>query len=415
MALHGENNMRKKHVLFIVENNPVPYDARVWAEARAVKELGHDVSVICPRSPKSPKALEELEGISIHRHYAPLEAGRKSGFIFEYLNALFWEFVLSIRIFKRDRFHVIHSANPPDHVFIIAAFFKLLGVKFIFDHHDICPENYLAKFGRRDLFYRSLLIAERLTFETADIVISTNESYKSIAIDRGRKCADEVFVVRNGPDLSRVTFPEPNKKLREGFEYLVAYLGEIGNQEGIDILLRSIRHIVTNLGIANIKFILIGTGPHWKQMVALSKQMGLERFVEFTGFIPFKDLYEILSTADLCVNPEFKNDFTDRSTMLKIMDYMTFGKPILQFHTREGEVTAGMAAIYITENDEVKFAEALLYLLHDPDKRKKMGEAGSRRIREELCWDKQKINLKNAYLHLLNGKGIQSVPEETCN
>ena len=390
----------KKHVLFIVENQSLPFDVRVWSEIQAVKELGYDVTAISPINERGKKKYEIIDGVEIFRHPMPIEADNKAGFLFEYFNALFGELFLSVNIFLRKRFHIIHGANPPDHIFLIAAFFKLFGVKYIFDHHDITPENYIAKFRKKDLFYKILLIMEKLTFKTANIIISTNESYKKIAINRGNKDDKDVFVVRNGPDLSKVIFVNPNENLKDGFDYLVAYLGVIGNQEGIDVLLKTVHHIVYDKDIKNIRFMIIGTGPYWNKMVHLSKKMKLEEYVTFTGFIPYRDLYEILATADLCVNPEFKNEFTDKSTMIKIMDYMVFGNPIIQFETTEGKVTSGDAAVYLKENDEFEFAEAIINLLNDPKKRKLMGEIAKKRIKEELNWNKQKINLKNAYKYL---------------
>jgi len=301
----------KRHILFIVENNPVPWDVRVWNEATAAKELGYDVSVICPRSSKSPSNYERISDIDIYRHYTPLEAAGKLGFLLEYGNALFWEFLLSFYIYVKKPFQYIHAANPPDHVFIIALFFKLLSVKFIFDHHDICPENYLAKFSRKDFFYRLLRVMEKLTFRTTNLVISTNESYKRLAIHRGGKNPHEVFVVRNGPNLSQVNFKQPNSYLKEGFRHLVVYVGVIGNQEGIENLLAVAQYVVRQMNRKDIKFAIIGTGPDWQNMVDLSASMGLEHYVRFTGFIPYDDFYEYLATADVCVNPEFANAFTD--------------------------------------------------------------------------------------------------------
>jgi len=392
--------VKQKHVLFIVENNSVPDDERVWQEALAARDFGFLVSVICPRSKSSPKPAEVIQGIKIYRHPTFGEARKKSMFFVEYANALFWEFIFSLLIFFRKPFKIIHSANPPDHVFLITLFFKLFGVKYVFDHHDISPENYLAKFGEKDFFYRGLLLFEKLTFITADVVISTNESYKRIALSRGNKNSEEVFVVRNGPDLSKVKFMPPNPKLKNGFAYLVAYIGVIGSQEEIDNLLRSVEYIVYRRGITNTKFIIVGTGPNWQEMLELSQEMGLSKYVHFTGFVPYDIFYEVLATADIGVNPEFKNSFTDKSTMIKIMEYMTFGLPIVQFDVTEGKVTADGASVYVQRNDEKDFAEAIICLLKNPEKRKVMGEIGRRRIREKLSWDIQKGNLKMAYEYL---------------
>lgn len=390
----------KKHILLIVENNPVPHDIRVWNEAQAFHEFGYKVSVICPHSIKSPTRFEILNNISIYRHYIPFEANGKFGFILEYANALFWEFVLSVYIFVKHPFQVIHAANPPDHIFIIAAFYKLLKVKYVFDHHDITPENYLAKFSADDLFYKLLLVMEKLTFKTANIIISTNESYKNIALTRGNKGKEDVFVVRNGPNLSAIPMTTPDAKWKSGYTYLVAYVGNIGNQEGIDTLLKIVHYLVYQRGIMDTRFIIIGTGPHWQAMVQLAKAMNLEKYVMFTGYIPYKDFYEILATADLCINPEFRNEFTDKSTMIKIMDYMTFGKALVQFETTEGKVTAGDAAYYVKDNNVEHFAEAVVHLLRDSAMRNKMGDIGRKRIEKFLNWDEQKKVLKSAYTYL---------------
>lgn len=389
-----------KHILFIVENGAVPFDKRVWSEALLAKEIGFDVTVISPKNERAKKKYEEIDGIEIYRHPMPIEASGKFGFIFEYLNALYWELLLSVKIFFKKPFHIIHGANPPDHIFLIALFFKPFGVKYIFDHHDLSPENFLAKFEKKDFLYKMLVVMEKMTFKAANIIISTNESYKKIAQERGEKKESDVIVVRNGPDLSNYMFLPPNENLKEGFDYLVAYLGVIATQEGIDNLLRSVHHIVYKKNIKNIKFIIIGTGTNWQDMVNLSNQIGLDNYVQFTGFIPYKELYEILATADLCVNPEFRDEFTDKSTMIKIMDYMVFGKPIIQYETTEGKVTAGDAAKYIKNNNEVDFAEAIIELLNDPERRMEMGKIAKKRIKEKLNWDLQKKNLIRAYMCL---------------
>jgi glycosyltransferase involved in cell wall biosynthesis len=390
----------KRHVLFIVENASAPEDTRVWNEAIAMKHYGYDVSIISPNKKGLAKKYEKLDGVEIYRHPMPFEASKKFTFILEYVNALFWEFLLCLKIFIKKPFHFIHSANPPDNIFLIAFLFKIFKVRYIFDHHDITPENYLAKFSRKDLFYRLLLLCEKLTFKSADAVISTNESYKNLAIKRGGREKNEVFVVRNGPNLSKVEFLPENKKLKCGFEYLVAYVGVMGSQEGIENLLSIANHIVYEKNITDIKFILIGTGPHLKVLKRLTKEMRLDKYVHFTGYIPYRDFYEILSTADACVNPEHRNEFTDCSTMLKIMDYMVMGKPIVMFETTEGRVTAKDSALYIKENNDIIFAESLIDLLHNKKRRKAMGIYGKLRIFEKLNWDLQKENLIKAYQYL---------------
>jgi glycosyltransferase involved in cell wall biosynthesis len=392
--------VKTNHILFIVENNPVPHDIRVWNEALAVKEFGYNVTILCPRSIKSPKKFEIIDNIRIYRHYIPFEADGKFALLLEYLNAIFWEFILSIFIFMKRPFDFIHAANPPDHIFLIAAFFKIFKVKFIFDHHDLTPENYLAKFHRKDLFYKISLLMEKMTFRIADTVITTNESYQKIALTRGNKKIEEIFVVRNGPDLSRIPQVVPNNKWKSNFKYLVAYVGNIGSQENIDILLKIVEYLVNKKKFVSIKYTIIGTGPQLEKMIQLCISMKIDQYVTFTGYIPYKDFYEILATADLCINPELSNAFTDKSTMLKIMDYMTFGKPIVQFETTEGKVTAGEAGFYVKENNIAHFGDAIINLLDDPQNRKQMGEIGRKRIEEQLNWNVQKKSLKAAYQYL---------------
>ncbi len=385
------------HILFIVENNTVPFDRRVWAEARTAHEFGFDVSIICPFDRNRSDRRTIVDGIRIYRHPRPIEGSSKWATILEYLNAFFWESLLSIRVFLRHPFSVIHSANPPDHVFLIALAFKVAGVKFIFDHHDLTPETYIAKYGTKNVIHKVLLWMERRAFQAADVVISTNESYKKIAIERGGKKEDDVIVVRNGPDISAIPDVDPNPGLMAGFKYLVGYVGIIGKQEGIENLLKTADHIVREKHRRDIKFAIVGTGPNLKSLIGEAKTMGLEKNVQFFGYVPDRRLYEILATSDVCVNPEFRNDFTDKSTMIKIMEYMCFRKPVVQFHTTESEFTAGESAIHIRNNDVIEFADAILALLDDPARRAAMGEIGRERIESLLSWQLQKQKLRMAY------------------
>jgi glycosyltransferase involved in cell wall biosynthesis len=389
--------VKGEHILFIVENNTVPFDRRVWAEARSAREFGYDVSIICPSDKRREAGPEASGGIRIYRHPRPVEGLGQWATVLEYLNALFWEAFLSIRIFLNRPFTAIHSANPPDHVFLIARAFKIAGVKFIFDHHDLTPETYLAKYGAGGLVHKCLLWMERRSFRAADLVVSTNESYKKIAIERGGKSESDVIVVRNGPDLAAIPEARPDPGLLAGFRHLVGYVGIIGKQEGIENLLQAASYIVHAKKRGDIKFAVVGTGPHLKNLIRDARAMGLEQYVQFFGYVPDDRLYEILTTADLCVNPEFRNDFTDKSTMIKIMEYMSFRKPIVQFHTVESEFTAGDAALSIRANNVVQFADGILALLDDPVRREKMGTMGRERVEKVLSWQIQKENLRAAY------------------
>ncbi|WJW75294.1 glycosyltransferase family 4 protein [Thiohalobacter sp. IOR34] len=387
----------KKRILIIVENLPSPFDRRVWQEATTLKEHGYDVSIICPTGKGYEKKCEVIDGIYIYRHNLPMEGEGALGYLYEYSAALFWEFVLAWKVFFGRGFDAIHACNPPDNIFLIGGFFKLFGKKFLFDHHDINPELYEAKFGRRDFFYKVMLAWERWTFRLADVSIATNESYKKIAIERGGMPADKVFVVRSGPKLERLKVLPPVEALKKGRKYLVGYVGVMGAQEGIDYLLRSIQHIVKEMGREDIQFGLVGGGTSLAEMQAYADELGVADYVTFTGRVPDKDLLEMLNTADVCVNPDVANEMNDKSTMNKIMEYMALGKPIVQFDLTEGRFSAQKASLYARKNDEVDFAKKIVELVDDPERRREMGEFGRRRVLDELEWKYEAPKLLKAY------------------
>ena len=397
-ALSGGKVRSRNRILIIVENLPCPFDRRVWQEARALRAAGYIVSIICPKGPGCTKSFEELEGIQIYRHPQPFEASTALGYLAEYAWALLAEFVLSVRVALFGRgFDVIHACNPPDTIFLIGAFYKLLGKRFVFDHHDINPELYLAKFDRRDFFYKALLMLERLTFKTADVCIATNESYKRIAIERGGVPASRVFVVRSGPDLSRMKILPPVPELKRGRKFLVGYVGVMGRQEGIDGLLTAIHHIVHEVGRHDIHFGLVGGGTALEEAKARAKELNVEDYVTFTGRVPDDEMLAMLNTADVCVNPDVANEMNDKSTMNKIMEYMALGKPIVQYDLTEGRVSAQEASLYARRNDPIDLARKLLTLLDDEALRRRMGEIGRERVRTQLAWEHEVPNLLAAY------------------
>lgn len=386
-----------RRILIIVENLPSPFDRRVWQEATTLRQNGYEVSIICPTGKGYEKRYEVIDGVHIYRHALPLEAEGALGYVVEYATALFWEFVLAWRVLLTRGFDAIHACNPPDNIFVVGGFFKLLGKKFLFDHHDINPELYEAKFGRRDFFYKVMLAWERWTFKAADVSIATNESYKRIAIERGGMQPDKVFVVRSGPKLDRLKIMSPVKSLKRGRHYLVGYVGVMGAQEGIDCLLRSIRYIVQDMGRNDIHFGLVGGGTSLDQMKSYADELGIADYVTFTGRVPDQEMLEMLNTADVCVNPDVANEMNDKSTMNKIMEYMALGKPIVQFDLTEGRYSARDASLYAKKNDEVDFALKIVELIDDPVRRETMGEYGKRRVETELEWKYEAPKLLAAY------------------
>ncbi len=384
-------------VLIIVENLPLPFDRRVWQEANALRNAGYFVTVICPKGRGFSESYEILDGIHIYRHPHPVEADTALKYFAEYAIALLWEFALAIRIAFTRGFDVIQACNPPDTIFLIGRVFRFFGKRFIFDHHDINPELYEAKFERRDVWYRVLLRLERWTYATADASIATNESYRRIAIERGGMDPERVFVVRSGPDLTRVQHLPPRQDLKRGREHLVAYVGVIGGQEGLDLLLQAVAHMRYKLARDDTQFVIIGDGTELPALIQLRSDLGLIDQVDFVGRIPEKELWEILGTADVCVNPDRANAMNDQSTMNKVLEYMALGKPIVQFDLTEGRRSAGGASLYASPNDICDFAVKICALLDDPTLRQKMGAEGRRRIELELAWHHQIPALLNAY------------------
>lgn len=389
---------KPKRILVIVENLPSPFDRRVWQESTTLRDSGYQVSIICPTGKGYEKRFEVIDGIHIYRHNLPLEAEGAMGYALEYSAALFWEFTLAFRVLFTRGFDAIHACNPPDLIFLVGGFFKIFfGKKFLFDHHDINPELYEAKFGRRDFFYKLMLLCERLTFNTAGVSIATNESYKKIAIERGGMNPSHVFVVRSGPKLDRLKIVPPVESLKRGRKFMVGYVGVMGKQEGIDYLLQAAAHIVQKMGRTDVHFGLVGGGTSLEEMKRYAIELGIADYVTFTGRVPDAELLAMLNTADVCVNPDVANEMNDKSTMNKIMEYMALGKPIVQFDLAEGRFSAQEASVYAKNNDAIDMAEKIVALLDAPVRRQQMSDFGRDRVRNELEWKYEVPNLLAAY------------------
>ncbi len=388
-----------KHILIIVENLPVPFDRRVWQEANTLHENGADVSIICPKMKNYTRSFEEINGIKIYRHKLPLEARGAMGYLLEYSVALFWEFFLCWKIFLKKRFHVIHGCNPPDLIFLVAIWFKLFGVKYVFDHHDINPELFYAKFNRKGFLYKLMIFCERLTFASANFSIATNKSYKEIAIRRGKMEEDKVQIIRSGPNLDRLKLLPKDKQYLKGKKYLVGYVGVIGEQEGIDLLLESVKYITSIR--QDIHFAIIGGGSDLNRHIKLSENMGLDEFVDFYGRVPDDLMLAILNTADVCVNPDKPNEMNNLSTMNKIMEYMALKKPIVQYDLKEGRYSAQEASLYAECTSTKDFAEKIIHLIDNPDLSSKMSDFGYERVIKELSWDHESKKLVSFYKRVL--------------
>jgi len=407
-----------RKVLIIVENNPLPMDFRVWKEARSLRDAGYEVVTLCPKGEGYQKRYEFLDGVHIYRHPTTEEGNSLFGYAWEYAIALFWEFVYSWWIYLRHGFHVIQGCNPPDDIFLVALPFKLLGVKYIFDHHDVNPELYYSKYGRKDFFYKTQVWLERATFRCSDVVISTNNSYREIAETRGSKDKDDVFVVRNGVDPKKFKAVPPKPALKKGKPYLIGYVGIMSIQEGLDILI-DVAARLKSMGRRDIHFICIGGGPGLTSLLQLTAEKQLEDMVTFTGRISDAELLDILSTADVCVNPDKPCAMNSMSTMIKIMEYMALGKPIVQFEGVEGRFSAQNASLYSDGVDHVAdFADKILWLIDHPEERARMGEFGRRRIEKELAWEYSVEKLLAAYeraFSKVRGKHLLHTDQARCS
>ena len=383
--------MGAKRVLIIVQNLPVPFDRRVWLECQALVETGWAVSVVCPKGKGDPRH-HVVEGVELYKYrpYPPTQ--RKIGFLAEYLYSFVMTAWLTAKVWRRYRFEVLQTCNPPDIFWPLGLLYRALGgTRFVFDQHDLCPELYESRFpdGSR-LPYRVLRLLERRTYAAADQVIATNNSYRRTAIERGGKRPDRVQVVRSGPDEGRMRAGQADPSLRRGRRFLVSYIGVMGPQDGVDIVLRAADTIVHELGRDDIAFTLMGTGDCFEDLSALCQTLDLRNYVQFMGRVPDDVVLGVLSTADVGLSPDPKNPLNDVSTMNKTMEYMAFGLPVVAFDLRETRVSAGDAAVYAKPNDVGLYARAIVELLDDEPRRRSMGAVGRARIEDELAWRHQR-------------------------
>lgn len=393
-------------VLMIVENNSYPRDPRVRREAEGLAAAGYLVSVISPALPK--QALHEIVcGISVYRYPGPPEANGFLTYVYEYAYSMAAIFVISLWVFLRRGFDVVHAANPPDTLVFIAAFYKMLGKRFIFDHHDLAPDMYYARFEGRGnrAVYRVLFWCEKLSCQLADHVIATNQSYKRIEMERHQVPEERITVVRNGPDPNKLRAVEPDPVLRKRAGTIIAFAGVIGYQNGTPVLLKALRSLVYDLGKRDVFFAIIGDGHALPELKRLAREYSLEDYVWFTGWVDDPSAYiRYLSTADICVEPTPSCTSNDASTMIKLMEYMALGKPSVAFDLPEHRYSAQSAALYAKPNSELDLARGIAELIDDPQRRQTMGSFGRSRIETNLAWSHSLPNLLEVYRRVLPGR-----------
>ncbi len=392
-----------KKVLFLIEDGSYTYDNRVIRQSRALIDDGWDVTVICPKNPKDPFYRFSSERLRIY-YYPKPEFCSAPGHIVEHSISILSVTFLAGYVFIRHGFRIIHACNPMDILWIPSLPFKPFGVRYIFDQHDLSPELYLCRGegSNKSLFFRVLSWLEKMSFRFANVVISTNESYKKVALDRGGKQANEVFVVRNGPDLEKFRLTPSHTGLKEERDILVGYLGNMNPQDGVDYLIRAAEEIITNRGQRHMKFVFMGGGSYQATLAKMSIDMGLGEFVTFTGRIPDDEMLATLSACDICVQPDPLNPLNDKSTMNKVMEYMALEKPVVAFDLTETRVSCGGAALYAEPNSEIDLADKILEIAADPELRLRMGQQGRKRMEEQLAWRYSVPNLLAAYEWAIN-------------
>jgi glycosyltransferase involved in cell wall biosynthesis len=401
----------KNRILMLLENLPFPQDLRVRREAYALTSAGYRVTVICP-SAKGQPSREIINGVTIYRYPTPPPAHGLLTYLWEYAYSMMASFWLSLIVFLRGGFDAIHAHNPPDTFVFIAMFYKLFGKRFVYDHHDLSPEMYVARFrgGGSPLVHRALVLFEKLSCRFADHVIVTNNSYKKVAMDRARVLEERITIVRNGVELSRTMVPvEPDQELRQIGKTIIGYVGVLGVQDGVDYLLRALNYLLRGLGRNDFYCVIVGFGDALEDLRNLAQELALQDHVRFTGPIFAEKLRHLLAAADICVDSSPANPYTDRSTMFKIMEYMSLGKPIVAFDLPEHRFTARGAAVYVTPNDEREFARSLAQLMDDPERRIALGTTGSGRIKTQLAWEYSIPNLLSAYRTVLPDAKVAEV------
>ncbi|WP_404306595.1 glycosyltransferase family 4 protein [Neorhodopirellula lusitana] len=393
---------KPKRILMLLENNSFPEDRRVLLEVETLLDAGFDVTVISPTG-ASRKWAETVGGAHVYRYPATWELDGLWGYVWEYTYSLTMLLLISVFVFFRRGFDAVHVHTPPDMTAVIAIGYQLLGKKFVFDHHDLSPELYLARRGdnKPNAIYRVLCFFERLACQRADRLIATNETQRGIQTGRCGADPDRCVVVRNGPDESFLNEVSPQPELRREGRLVLGYVGAIGIQDGVDCMVRAIHELKNNRGRDDFIAVIVGGGPALQSLKTLADELGVKDLIQFTGMIPFQNVPSYVASFDICFTPDPSNAYNDSCTTIKMMEYMALRKPTVCFRTRENELTAGDAALYADDNDIAAFADRVIELMDDETLRESMGEIARKRIDDGLTWRHQAVRLVTLYRELL--------------
>lgn len=393
--------MTERSCVIVVENLPVPFDRRVWQEALALRQAGWQVSVICPATERYPKRREDIDGIAIYRHPLPVEARGSAAFLVEYGAALFHEFRLLLKVWRERGFHVIQACNPPDLIFLVALPFKLFGKRFIFDHHDVNPELFEAKFGKRGLMHRLLVLCEKLTFKAADIVVSANDTFRDIAIKRGGKNPDVVVAVYSIPDKSRMRRVEPDVTLRRGKRFVLGYVGIISDQDGVDHFVRAVDHLVRTRGRTDFQAVVVGDGTALASVRALASELALDEHITFTGYLSGEALLRAVSTFDIGVIPDPVNEYNDKISMNKVFEYSALGIPSVAYPLYETRRLLGSAGVFASGSNPTDLADACWRVMEDDGLRDRSAAAARNLAATAFSWERESRKYIGAFERLV--------------
>lgn len=409
-----DRNSHSGACVIVVENLPVPFDRRVWQEAKALRDAGYRVCVICPLNQDYRKEYEEIDGIEIHRHPLPVEARGKLAFLAEYSFALFHEFRLLLRIYRANGVSVIQACNPPDLIFLAALPFRLLGVRFIFDQHDLCPELFVAKFGRKGVFYWLLRGAEWLTYKSADFVITANDTFREIALERGAKAPEKVSAVYSIPDRKNIYRTQPEPGVAGGRKFVLGYLGIIGDQDGLDYLVRAVAHLIRELDFSDFQALVVGDGPALGSARALAEELGVADHVTFTGFLSGERLMRHLSAFDIGIIPDPVNETNDKMSMNKVFEYCALGIPTVAFPLTETRRLLGDAGVYAPTPDAEGLARACLELMKDDALRRSKSETAKKLSDTAFKWEREETKYLAAYAQVLGRGANEGADGQIC-
>ncbi len=389
-----------RRILMLLEKGSYADDRRVSQQAETLVQHGYNVRVISPSDPGQPR-YENLAGVHVYRFPGIWAGGGFLSYLWEYGYSFVAISLLSLFVCCRHGFDVVHVHNPPDILVVVMAFYKLFGKQVIYDHCDLCPEMYEVLFAKSgDVVHRALLTLEKYASRTADHVLVTNESYKAMNMTRNGVAPERITIVRNGPDLNRIKPVEPDPALRRPQKTNLCYVGEMGFHDGLEHLLRALSHLIFDLNRTDVWCLLVGSGNAWQHVQRLSQEMKLSDYIRFTGMLPHAEVTRYISSSDICLSPEPFDDYNSRSTMIKLMEYMAVGKPVVAFDLHEHRVTAQNAALYAKVNDEMDFARQIAVLMDDVEQREALGQIGRARIESELAWRHQTGQLLKAYAAL---------------